>query len=419
MREQEKVLIADDSRGIRDFLIEYILKPKGFKVITATNGREGLELAKKHRPQLMIVDNQMPFLTGLELLQTLYESGIRIPAILMTAHGSEQIAIDAFRLGIRDYVIKPFVVEEMNASIDRALRESRLEKERTQLIQELTNSNNELKQRLQELNTVYATGKSVTSSLNLEDVLRRVVEAAVYVSGAEEGSLMLLDTEKQNELYVRASKNMDSDSNSMRLRVQDSLAGQVIKTRQPFVLDHNNQEKKIATSYLVKSLAYVPIISQDVAIGVLNVANRIREQPFNNRDTRVLSTLADYASIAIKNAELFASSEHERNKLGTILGQTNDPVIVVDEQQQLILANKAARTVFALTDTGLTGRPIHSLIQNKDVLTFILQPADTNLEQVIELTLDNNLVFRANLSLIENVGRSIVLHDITQLKRTR
>ena len=89
---------------------------------------------------------------------------------------------------------------------------------------------------------------------------------------------------------------------------------------------------------------------------------------------------------------------------------------MVDEQQQLILANKAARTVFALTDTGLTGRPIHSLIQNKDVLTFILQPADTNLEQVIELTLDNNLVFRANLSLIENVGRSIVLHDITQLK---
>lgn len=416
MREQEKVLIADDSRGIRDFLIEYILKPKGFKVITATNGREGLELAKKHRPQLMIVDNQMPFLTGLELLQTLYESGIRIPAILMTAHGSEQIAIDAFRLGIRDYVIKPFVVEEMNASIDRALRESRLEKERTQLIQELTNSNNELKQRLQELNTVYATGKSVTSSLNLEDVLRRVVEAAVYVSGAEEGSLMLLDTEKQNELYVRASKNMDSDSNSMRLRVQDSLAGQVIKTRQPFVLDHNNQEKKIATSYLVKSLAYVPIISQDVAIGVLNVANRFREQPFNNRDTRVLSTLADYASIAIKNAELFASSEHERNKLGTILGQTNDPVLVIDEQQHLILANKAARTVFALTGTGLTGRPIHSLIQNKDVLTFILQRADANLEQVMELSLDNNLIFRANLSLIENVGRSIVLHDITQLK---
>jgi two-component system NtrC family sensor kinase len=416
MREQEKVLIADDSRGIRDFLIEYILKPKGFKVITATNGREGLELARKHQPQLMIVDNQMPYMTGLELLQALYESGIRIPAILMTAHGSEQIAVDAFRLGIRDYVIKPFLVEEMNASIDRALRESRLEKERTQLIQELTSSNSELKQRLQELNTVYATGKSVTASLNLEEVLRRVVEAAVYVSGAEEGSLMLMDAEKKNELYVRASKNMDSESNSMRLRVTDSLAGQVIKTRQPLVLDNSDQEKKIATAYLVKSVVYVPIISQDVAIGVLNVANRFREQPFNNRDTRVLSTLADYASIAIKNAELFASSEDERNKLGTILGQTNDPVLVIDEQEQLILANKAARTVFALTSAGLTGRPIRSLIKNKDVLTFILQPADRNFDQTLELTLDNHHVFRANLSLIENVGRSIVLHDITQLK---
>ena len=48
MPEQEKVLVADDSRGIRDFLIQYILKPKGFKVITATNDRDGLDLARKH-----------------------------------------------------------------------------------------------------------------------------------------------------------------------------------------------------------------------------------------------------------------------------------------------------------------------------------------------------------------------------------
>lgn len=416
MPEQEKVLVADDSRGIRDFLIQYILKPKGFKVITATNGREGLDLARKHQPQLIIADNQMPYLTGLEMLQALYEGGLRIPAILMTAHGSEQIAVDAFRLGIRDYVIKPFEVDEMTSAIERALRESRLERERTQLIQEITASNTELKQRLQELNTVYATGKSVTSSLDLEEVLRRVVEAAVFVSGAEEGSLMLLDAEKQNELYVRASKNLDSASDSMRLRVQDSLAGQVLQSRQPLVVDHSNAKQKITTTYLVKALVYVPIISQNEAIGVLSVVNRHRDKPFNNRDTRVLSTLGDYASIAIRNAGLFANSEQERNKLGTILGQTGDPVLVIDDEAHLVLANMAARAVFALPGGNLVGQPITPLIKNKEALNFMLQPANANLERTVELSLDNNQVFRANLSLIEGVGRSIVLHDITQLK---
>ncbi|MCL4867867.1 MAG: response regulator [Anaerolineae bacterium] len=416
MRQQETILIADDSKGIRDFLIEYILKPKGFQVIVATNGRDGLNLARKHHPQLMIVDNQMPYMTGLELLQTLHQEGLRIPAILMTAHGSEQIAIDAFRLGIRDYVIKPFLVEEMNAAIDRALRETRLEKERSQLIQELTNSNNELKQRLQELNTVYATGKSVTTSLDLEEVLRRVVEAAIYVSGAEEGSLMLLDKEKENELYVRASKNLDSASSSMRLRIKDSLAGQVINTRQPIVIDNNIIEQKITTAYLVKSVVYVPIITQDKAIGVLSVANRRREQPFNNRDTRVLSTLADYAAIAINNAEIFTNSEQERGKLSTILGQTNNPVIVIDDRELLILANMAAQSVFNLPQTNLTGTSIRTLIQNPDALNFMLQPVTPDLERTTELSLADNLVFQANLSLIENVGRSIVLHNITQLK---
>jgi two-component system NtrC family sensor kinase len=416
MPEQEKVLVADDSRGIRDFLIQYILKPKGFKVITATNGRDGLDLARKHQPQLIIADNQMPYLTGLEMLQALYEGGLRIPAILMTAHGSEQIAVDAFRLGIRDYVIKPFEVDEMTSAIERALRESRLERERTQLIQEITASNTELKQRLQEPNTVYATGKSVTSSLDLEEVLRRVVEAAVFVSGAEEGSLMLLDAEKQNELYVRASKNLDSASNSIRLRVQDSLAGQVLQSRQPLVVDHSNAKQKITTTYLVKALVYVPIISQNEAIGVLSVVNRHRDKPFNNRDTRVLSTLADYASIAIRNAGLFANSEQERNKLGTILGQTGDPVLVIDDEAHLVLANTAARAVFTLPGGNLVGQPMTLLIKNKEALNFMLQPANANLERTVELSLDNNQVFRANLSLIEGVGRSIVLHNITQLK---
>ncbi|MCA9923421.1 MAG: response regulator, partial [Anaerolineales bacterium] len=94
----ERVLIIDDSQEIRDFLSEYILQPKGFEVLTASNGLMGLEMAIAKEPDLMIVDQQMPRLTGLEVLEKLRERGIEIPAILATAHGSEETAVAAFRL---------------------------------------------------------------------------------------------------------------------------------------------------------------------------------------------------------------------------------------------------------------------------------------------------------------------------------
>ena len=204
----EKVLVVDDARDIREFLIDYILKPKGFQTIVAVDGEDGLRLALAHQPDLVITDNQMPKMSGLEILAELDRRGLQIPTILTTAYGSEETAVEAFRLGARDYVIKPFEAQEMERSIERALRESRLAKERDQLMNQLVRTNGQLERRVQELNTLYSIGKSVSSSLELETVLHRVVDAAVFVTGAEEGALMRLD-EEQGELFVRASKNLD------------------------------------------------------------------------------------------------------------------------------------------------------------------------------------------------------------------
>ena len=266
----ERVLVIDDNKEIRDFLAEYILEPMGFEVLAAVDGLMGLEMALIERPDLMITDQQMPNMTGLQVLQKLHERTVDIPAILMTGRGSEETAVAAFRLGIRDYIIKPIDAEELTASIENALRESRLQRERDQLVDQLMGSNSQLQRRAQELNVLYDVGKSVSSSLDLEEVLQRVVEAAVYVVGAEEGSLMLLD-EERGELYIRASKNLDSQAQTMRKRVTDSLAGRVLQSRQAVAIGNDSPTERTHTALLVKSLIYVPLIWQEKAIGVLGV----------------------------------------------------------------------------------------------------------------------------------------------------
>ncbi|MCB0026933.1 MAG: response regulator, partial [Anaerolineales bacterium] len=388
-----------------------ILKPKNFEVIIADDGIKGLELALTAAPDLIITDNQMPGMTGLELLSALKQRGVGIPAILMTAHGSEQIAVEAFRLGIRDYVIKPFEPEDMYEAIESALREARLEKERDDLLQKLTDSNAQLQRRLQEINTLYGIGKSVSSSLEIEEVLRRVVDAAVYVTGAEEGSLLLLD-EEHGELYVRASKNMESATKSMRLRVDDSLAGQVLRTKKPLVIDDDDRWQKIKTAYLVKSLIYVPLISEGNAVGVLGVSNRRKSASFERRDTRVLAMLADYASIAIRNADHYSRTETERTKLSAILTQSQDPILVLDNDGKVILANQAAiHTLNLPADGRIHEFPIATFVHDNETVAFLQQVSGEGWTPHIELKSRDGRIFNASMSLIEGTGRTIVMHD--------
>jgi two-component system phosphate regulon sensor histidine kinase PhoR len=411
----ERVLVVDDGQEIREFLAKYILKPKGFEVIQAGDGIVGLRLALVEKPDLLITDNQMPGLSGLEVIRDLRGRGINIPIILTTAYGSEETAVEAFRLGVRDYVIKPFDTEEINTAIERALKESRLARERDELVQKLMATNSQLEKRYQEMDMLYGIGKSVTASLNLEEVLQRVVEAAAYITNAEEGSLMLLD-EKQGELYMRASKNLEKQAQSMRLAVRDSLAGRVMETKKPLVIGGESQWQKIKTYYLVKSLMYIPLVMGERAVGVLGVSNRQKDALFDRRDARVLAALADYATIAIQNASLYTETDNERNKISTILSQTDDPVLLIDDRQRLLMVNNAARSALQLPEGELLGRPLRSLTRNKDMLAFAEQQPGRRFNQHGEINASDGRVFNANMTVIEGVGRSIVLRDVTQLK---
>jgi len=407
----ERVLVIDDSEEIRDFLSEYILKPKGFEVLTASNGLMGLEMAIAKEPNLMIVDQQMPRLTGLEVLEKLKERGIEIPAILATAHGSEETAVAAFRLGIRDYVIKPFDSDEISESVDKALRESRLARERDQLVQQLMESNSQLQRRAQELNVLYGVGKSVASSLDLEEVLHRVVEAAVYVVGAEEGSLMLLD-EEQGELYIRASKNLDSKAQSMRKRVSDSLAGKVLQTKRAIAIGNDSQWKRTHTALLVKSLIYVPLILQNKPIGVLGVTNRLKETSFDSNDTRALSALGGYATIAINNANIYSEIEREKNTLSAVMDLSDNPIVVLDDKNRLLLSNSAARKHLGFMDSeNPLGQPIDEILQG-DILDFINQSQEMGSPASRELVASSGQTFRAEITLIEGGNRSILLEPL-------
>jgi DNA-binding response OmpR family regulator len=136
----ETILIVDDSAEISSFLKRNALQPLGYQVLTALDGRAGLELALEHNPDLILLDMSMPQMTGMEMLEALRQTLCTSPVIFMTMFGSESIAVEAFRLGVRDYLPKPFGVEEVQEAVERALREARLARERDELLRELVSA---------------------------------------------------------------------------------------------------------------------------------------------------------------------------------------------------------------------------------------------------------------------------------------
>ncbi|MFN3763356.1 MAG: response regulator, partial [Anaerolineae bacterium] len=381
----------------------------------ANNGADGFRLLTETRPDLLILDEQMPGMTGIQVLRAMREQNIQIPVIFMTAFGSEELAVQAFRLGVRDYVIKPFEPQEMARAVDRALTELRLRRERDQLVAQLEEANRRLQQQVQELNTLYSIGRSVTSRLDLEVVLTRVVEAAVFLTRAEEGVLLLLDPQT-DELILRAAKNVDeAQARQLRLKVEDSLAGQVFRSGEPLLITEG--QSKVVTGYMVHSLIYAPLRTPERGIfGLLGVMNRDKPRSFNPHDVRLLCALADYAAIALENARLYDETETGRRKLEAVLHATEELVIILDPEMRILLCNPAAIAVLRLPAGDVVGKKIHEVTSHNTILDLCWKASRAQKAYHAEVWLPGGRTYSAQLTPVEGVGYVLMMHDVTQIK---
>ncbi len=114
------ILVVDDDASQRR-LLEFWLKEEGYAVVTATDGKSGLQAFENSSPSLVISDIRMPDFSGLDLLGRVKSASPDTPVILITAFGTVADAVDAMKLGAADYVLKPVNSDELKLSIQRAL----------------------------------------------------------------------------------------------------------------------------------------------------------------------------------------------------------------------------------------------------------------------------------------------------------
>lgn len=115
MKNLKIVYAEDDKETIEDTL--YLLKKSFSEIYTAVDGVEALELYEKHRPDILLLDINMPKLTGLEVLNKIRESDEYTPIVMITAHSDTDKLINAINDGVSAYILKPFNISEVTKTI--------------------------------------------------------------------------------------------------------------------------------------------------------------------------------------------------------------------------------------------------------------------------------------------------------------
>ena len=115
------ILVVDDDKEVR-YSLNRVLSSQSYQVSEAPSGEEGVAAVKRSPPDVVLLDNRMTGMTGLETLQHIRAANPKQLVILMTAFGTAQTAIEAMKFGAFDYVVKPFDPPKLLALVESALR---------------------------------------------------------------------------------------------------------------------------------------------------------------------------------------------------------------------------------------------------------------------------------------------------------
>ncbi len=327
------LLIDDDSDHV--LLVKRILKKADevYQLDCASDGKEGLDKLSSEDYDLVLCDYRLPGLTALDVIREIRQRGGDLPVIVVTASGSEKIAVSLMKEGAYDYIVKDDSYQDtLPAVIEKSIERYNINKAKER-------AEETLKRRLKELSFLHATSTIISSSLNLKQMLASVFSKAAEVFEAETGSLMLLD-EKGEFLTIKASHGLKKGVVSQtRVKVGEGICGWVAQIGQPLLLKNGVMDarfKPVVGKPEIRHAICSPLRYKDETIGVINLNREASPKPFTRDDLDLLSTIAYETATAIQNINLY-------NDLRTTISelrQANEEI--KQAQDQLIQSEKMA-----------------------------------------------------------------------------
>jgi signal transduction histidine kinase len=201
---ENKILVVDDEKEIRDFLFKALSQIAGFRVELAENGEEALKKIEKEFFDLVLTDLKMPDMDGLQLVAEIAKSKPEILTVLMTGHGSIDSALEAMKRGASDYLTKPLNLEEMFVRLQKVLEEKQRFVKLRDFAAQLEKANQDLK-RIDEMKSEFVS----IASHELRTPLASIKNAVQLILQGKTGEI----NENQKKFLSMADRNISRLTN--------------------------------------------------------------------------------------------------------------------------------------------------------------------------------------------------------------
>lgn len=335
----ERILVAEDEAEVLDMCVR-ALSREGYHVSGARSGMEAIEMVKSESFDLLLTDIKMPGLSGLQAYREIKRQVPDIIGVAITGYGSVETAIEALKLGMEDFILKPFSLDDLRAAVAKALDRARLERENT---------------RLKALIPLFEVSKALVGVTDLDALLAQVLQVAVRDTRSDLAVLMLRNPNSA-ELEVRAANTPPGvEVNPQLFALNPDLGHRALESDEavlwpgaegaPFFADEGNSSNPAVG-------AVVPLIVRTERNGVLAVARLRAGESYSEGDVEFLSVLASQAATAIENARLFTRLRHTYEKLAALDDLKSEFINVVAHELRTPLAEISTYLALSNQEAG-------------------------------------------------------------------
>jgi signal transduction histidine kinase len=336
------VLLADDNADMRDYVRR--LLSTSYSVEAVANGTDALNAAVARKPDLVITDIMMPELDGFQLLQAL-RADVRtrsVPVILLSARAGEEAAIEGLSAGANDYLVKPFSARELLARVKSHLEIVRIRDAATLRIRQHTDHLQKLAQAALQINSTFSA----------EEILWLITDQARAIIGTHQGitSRVLLSNWAQ-AIHAVSLSNTYADWREADIHIDGyGIYAVVCDKNRPVRLSQFELErhadwlgfkKELTQRPPMRGWLAAPLIGRDGEnLGLIQLSDKYDGSDFTEEDEAILVQLAQMASIAIENAQLYQQAQdaiHGRDELLSLVSHDlKNPVGTIKGYAQLL-----------------------------------------------------------------------------------
>jgi putative nucleotidyltransferase with HDIG domain len=317
---QNEILLVDDDHKVLEIL-EEILNRKGYKVNTATNGRQALHSCEVQNPQMIVLDMMLPDMNGIELIEQIRESRRNkdVPILIISANGDVDARLAGLEGGADDYLVKPVALKEFCSKVEKVIertantrdlrtRQVALERQLSRGRESYSQVAKDLKRQLFSMKTLFSVSQDLNRVLETDELVNVVSLTLIGELQISSMALFSLDRENDRHFGLLGVKGFaDRKFDGIKIDREGEFAKLLKAEQHPRKIARNPDRTwaKILPDLRLAVFEYVvPIQVKGNVKGIIFTGPKLNSEDYSDYEKDMLMFIANSAGIGMENARL-------------------------------------------------------------------------------------------------------------------